>query len=409
MGTAWELVPISDLGTTITGRTPPTARPEFFGDTFPFITPTDMKGQRTIRSTERGISMEGAAFLKGKRLPPGSVAVSCIGWQLGKVAVVSTQSFSNQQLNVILPNSRVRSGYLFYHLSTRREEIRSLGSIGTRTPILKKSAFERLMIPLPPLAVQDKIASILSPYDDLIENNQARVKLLTEMARRIYREWFVEFRYPGCEAGRLANSEPGAIPNGWTIRPFSALGEYVNGHAFKPEDWGPEGTPIIKIRELKNGVTKDTPRYSGDISKKYLIRDGDLLFSWSADLDAYLWTGGPGWLNQHLFRIDPAPGVPTAFLFHALKERMPEFRTLAQGTTMHHIKRSALHQVTTVLPPESITKAFADLVAPLDRLNLELVRTTHNLRATRDLLLPQLMSGEIDVSDLNIAMPEAAA
>src|SRR5690606_27914325 len=98
---------------------------------------------------------------------------------------------------------------------------------------------------------------------------------------------------------------------------------------------------IIKIRELKGGIVADTPRNPGDeIPEKYNIRDGDVLFSWSADLDAYLWMGGEGLLNQHLFTVLPANGLSLAYCFHALKEAMPRFRALSLGATMHHIKRS---------------------------------------------------------------------
>jgi type I restriction enzyme S subunit len=283
-------------------------------------------------------------------------------------------------------------------------------STGVTVPHLNMSDIRSMELPLlPPLLTQRKIATVLSAYDELIENNKLRINVLEEMAQRIYREWFVDFRYPGHQGVARVDSELGPIPEGWAVRSFAALAEYVNGYAFGPEDWGSDGIPIVKIKELKNGVTDETPRYAGDLGPKYKIHDGDLLFSWSADLDAYLWTGGYSWLNQHLFRVDPTPDIPTSFLFHALRERMPEFRSRAQGTTMRHIKRSALRQVTCVVPPEPLRHQMAELVAPVDQLALELVRATRSLRTTRDLLLPRLISGEIDVTDLNIHVPDAAA
>lgn len=280
---------------------------------------------------------------------------------------------------------------------------------GAAQPFIGLGDARQMLVPLPPLPTQHKIAAILSAYDDLIGNTNRRVKLLEETAQRIYRESFIDFRYPGHENVPLVDSELGPIPAGWTVCPFAALGKYVNGYPFKPDDWGIEGLPIIKIRELKNGVTDDTPRYGADLGERYAIRDGDLLFSWSADLDAYLWTGGSGWLNQHLFRVDPAEGIPTAFLFHSLREHMPEFRNRAQGTTMRHIKRSALDQVMVVVPPLLLRLGFAEHVASIDALSLNLVRGVRDLRAARDLLLPRLISGEIDVEDLDIAMADPAA
>ena len=290
-----------------------------------------------------------------------------------------------------------------------RDTVQQRVNVGSTVDRLPLTEFPAFPLRVPPLTTQHKIAAILSAYDDLIENNNRRIKLLEEMAQRIYREWFVDFRYPGHESVALVDSELGPLPEGWEVQPFAALGEYMNGYAFKPDDWGSDGLPIIKIRELKNGVTDETPRYSGDLGPKYEIADGDLLFSWSADLDAYLWTGGPAWLNQHLFRVDPSHGLRQAFLFHALRERMVDFRSRAQGTTMRHIKRAALSQVSCVVPPEVQRNRFEEVVAPVDRLALSVVRATRNLRAARDLLLPRLISGEIDVTDLGIAMGVAAA
>jgi type I restriction enzyme S subunit len=259
---------------------------------------------------------------------------------------------------------------------------------------------------LPPLPIQRRIAGILSAYDDLIENSQRRIKILEEMARRLYREWFVHFRFPGHEDCRLVDSPLGGIPEGWEVQPFSALASYVNGYPFKPAQLGKEGKPIIKIKELKAGIVVDTPRNPGrEIPGKYHVCDGDVLFSWSADLDVYLWRGGEGLLNQHLFNVVPAEGISRAFCFHALKESMPRFRALSLGATMHHIKRSALDLVFTVVSPVSIRNQFQELVCPMHLQLVTLTRHVRNLRRTRDLLLPRLLSGQIDVE----ALQEVAA
>ena len=302
--------------------------------------------------------------------------------------------------------------FIFYYFrsslgrNSLLEHSSSVGTPGIGQPL---ASLRSIRLGLPPLDTQRKIAAILSAYDDQIENNNRRIKLLEEMAQRLYREWLVDFRHPGHENFPLVDSELGPIPHGWSVEPFAKLGNFVNGYAFGPEDWGTTGLPIIKIRELKNGVTDETPRYANALEEKYVVRDGDLLFSWSAHLDAYLWAGGPAWLNQHLFRVDPAAGIASSFLFHALRERMEEFRSRAQGTTMRHIKRSALGQVFTIVPPQALQKAMVAHLAPIDALTLGLVRSVRNLRTSRDLLLPLLISGEIDVADLDILVPEAVA
>lgn len=269
---------------------------------------------------------------------------------------------------------------------------------------IKQSELRQVEVPSPSLDVQRQVASILSTYDDLIMNNTRRIEILEEMARRLYEEWFVHFRFSGHEEASFKESELGRIPEGWKPVAFSEVASFMNGFAFKPSHFTDDGLPVIKIKELKSGITADTPRCSGEIKEKYLVKDGDILFSWSAHLDAYIWKGGEGWLNQHLFKVDGVDGIPKSFLYFSLKDKMGEFRAKSMGTTMQHIKRSALNEVRFPMPSESLTSQFDDLVTPILNEVLLLQRKNTNLRAQRDLLLPKLVSGEIDVSD--IPMPD---
>jgi len=272
---------------------------------------------------------------------------------------------------------------------------------GSSNPSLNRNHIHTIPVLWPSPPIQRRIAAILSAYDDLIENSQRRIKILEEMARRLYREWFVYFRVPGHEDCRLVQSPLGEIPEGWEVKPFSAIASYVNGYTFKPVELGPAGKPIIKIKELKAGIVSDTPRNTGDeIPGKYHIHDGDVLFSWSADLDAYLWMGGDGLLNQHLFTVLPADAFSRAFCFHSLKESMPRFRALSLGATMHHIKRSALDQVFTVVAPAPMRNRFDVLVESIHQQLITISKQIQNLRQSRDLLLPRLLSGLIDIEAL---------
>ena len=133
------------------------------------------------------------------------------------------------------------------------------------------------------------------------------------------------------------------------------------------------------------------------IPDKYKVRDGDVLFSWSADLDAYLWTDGDGLLNQHLFNVLPFDDITRGLCFHALKEAMPRFRALSLGATMHHIKRLALDQVFTVFAPTEVRKRFQILVEPMHNQLITLNKHVTYLRQTRDLLLPRLLAGQVNL------------
>ena len=295
--------------------------------------------------------------------------------------------------------------YLFRSRLIR--DVLSAQGNGANISNLNQDILSRLRVPLPDRRTQARVASILSAYDDLIENNSRRIAILEKMARLIYEEWFVRFRFPGRKEVRMVESELGLVPKGWQVSPCSSVAEFINGYAFKPSDWSAHGVPIIKIKELKDGVTQQTPRLEGTIASRYKIHDGDLLFSWSADLDVYLWNGGRGWLNQHLFQVQPT-SASKCFMFHALRQVMPEFRSKSAGTTMRHIKRSALDEVRLLVPPSHLHESFDAVAAPMDALVLQLERKNRNLRMTRDLLLPKLISGELDVSELSDSMADIA-
>jgi type I restriction enzyme S subunit len=180
---SWPEVRIGDLGDIFTGRTPPTEQPDYFGGDYPFITPGDMRQGKYARLTQRSVSNKGAELLRRIKIPANSVCVSCIGWQMGEVIMTDKPSFTNQQINTIVPNDKVDPSYLYYSLRPRKQEWLSLGAAtGVRTPILNKSAFCDLKVRIPTFPVQRRIADILSAYDNLMENSQRRIQVLESMA-----------------------------------------------------------------------------------------------------------------------------------------------------------------------------------------------------------------------------------
>ena len=246
-------------------------------------------------------------------------------------------------------------------------------------------------------------ADALAALDDLIENNRRRVEVLEEMAREIYREWFVHFRFPGHEDATFVDSDLGPIPEGWSWVPFTDVASFMNGFAFKPAHLGEQGRAVIKIKQLKEGVTKDTPRADADgINQKYWIEPGDLLMSWSAHLGVYWWMDGPGLLNQHLFKVTSISDYSTLYLFYALDRAMAQFWDRAQGTTMRHIKRAALTEVHALAPSVRIVELFTTAVSPLVESMAALKASATELAAIRDLLLPKLVTGQIDVSEVDL-------
>lgn len=414
----WTVMRIRDVGRVVTGRTPPTERSDYFGTEYPFVTPSDMDGTKTIRSTERGLSQCGADLLKSNRVQPGSIAVSCIGWQMGKVAMLSQVSYTNQQINTIIPNSMADVDFLYYSLCTRRSELKNLGSVGTRTPILNKSRFEDLSLPLPPLPVQRTIAGILSAYDDLIETNTRRIAILEEMAQALYREWFVNFRFPGRERCRMVESALGTIPEGWRVAKLGDVARLCRGRSYSGSELVDDGgMPFLNLKciERGGGFRYDgIKRYVGPHKESQLARPGDIIMAVTdmtqerrivARAARVPTTGEPeSVISMDLVRIAPESDIPRDYLYSMLRwsSFADEVKQHANGVNVLHLHPDRIGDFRFSLPPTELGCKYAgitsDMFDTMDVLRLQ----NANLRLTRDILLPTLVSGEVNVEQLDI-------
>ena len=302
----------------------------------------------------------------------------------------------NQRIGLVtFKSDECDRGYIYWLMRTREYQ-RSIANTSTGATVHHTSPNKiyDYDLEVPPLSTQHRIASILSRYDSLIENYQKQIKLLEEAAQRLYKEWFIDLRFPGHENTKIVDG----LPEGWERKSVGEIGEYLNGFAFKPSDWQKLGKPIIKIKEMGNGVTNDTPRNNGErVPAKYLIKAGDLLFSWSATLMVIIWSGEDGWLNQHLFKVTPAKGINREFLLQSISNTIVEFQNLTTGSTMKHIQRNKLDQVFVNVPNAEIMKRYTDISEKTRSNILSLQSQLRLLTEARDRLLPKLMSGEITV------------
>lgn len=265
---------------------------------------------------------------------------------------------------------------------------------GTAQKAVPIAGIKTLQLALPPVSEQKKIVNILLQYDNLIDNNQKQIKLLEEAAQRLYKEWFVDLHFPGYENCKIVDG----VPEGWTVKSMEDIADYLNGYAFKPSDWGEIGKPIIKIKELNCGITKDTPRNTGDdIPEKYRVFPGDIVFSWSATLTAKIWDEEEGLLNQHLFKVTPYDGFCREYVLQSILKTLDEFRNLTTGSTMKHIQRGKLKQVFVKVPSPKIMGEYEKYSDTIRRQILVLSHKIILLTEARDRLLPKLMSGEIEV------------
>ena len=265
---------------------------------------------------------------------------------------------------------------------------------------------------LPPLEEQRAIARVLGALDDKIELNRRMSETLEEMARALFRSWFVDFEPVRAKAkGRPSGlppdldalfpasfeaSELGEIPAGWEVRSLDEIATFTNGLAlqrFPPE--GDEWLPVIKIAEMKRGYTARTSKASTSIDPRYIVEDGDLLFSWSGSLELVLWTHGRGALNQHLFKVT-SDEFPRWFYSGWTRKHLDDFRGIAAGkaTTMGHIQRHHLTDAKVVVPPTGLVVSGDKHLADLVRRRVGLAVQSRDLAKQRDTLLPRLVSGE---------------
>jgi type I restriction enzyme S subunit len=267
----------------------------------------------------------------------------------------------------------------------------------------------RIEVDVPTLDVQQKIACILSTYDDLTENNLRRIKILEEMAQTIYQEWFVKFRFPGHQMLKMVDSPLGKTPEGWEIKNLFELADLTYGFPFKSPlfNTNREGRPVVRIRDVLNG--QSTTFTTEDAPDKYIVHDGDFLVGMDGDFHMGFWAGGTALLVQRVARFRPRGDVGRYALSLALKEPIERFNKMITGTTVAHLGDKHLRTINMIMPDKKLLKELNDILEPLLDLQLNLRAKNRNLCQTRDLLLPKLISGELDVSDLDITIPEVNA
>lgn len=267
---------------------------------------------------------------------------------------------------------------------------------GAAQPKLSQANLRRIEVPLPPLGLQCSIAGILTTYDDLIENCQRRIEILESMARAIYREWFVHFRFPGRELDRL----PSECPDGWELRLVKDIAEVTYGFPFQSKRFSTEvaGESVVRIRDIPNGVSStftDEP-----FEPRYRIQDGNILVGMDGDFHMCIWSGGPAAQNQRVARFQSKGEIGKYHLFLALEGPIQELNRAITGTTVAHLGDMHIRNIQLLWPPDPLRAMARDLLDPIADEIVILKKEIRNLRKTRDLLLPRLMSGQIDVEAL---------
>ena len=312
-----------------------------------------------------------------------------------------------RRMALIRPNpEKVDTRFLFHYFfgadwrHTISKNILS-GSTVDRIPLTKFPEFE---INLPPLETQRKIANILSAYEDLIANNTRRIKILEEMAQAIYREWFVNFRFPGHESTKMVNSSLGKIPAGWEIKTINDVVSIKSGFAFKSKTFVENGDfGLVTIKNVQDGnfITECNSRIS-DLPQKLpdycYLKTGDVLLSLTGNIGRVCLVYGEDYLlNQRVAKLVPHDQANRSlgYLIFKNEEMRTKLENLSTGVAQQNLSPVQTGKVELPIPNKVLLAAFSKNVEPIFDLMRVLFMKNKNLRQTRDLLLPKLISGEL--------------
>jgi type I restriction enzyme S subunit len=338
----------------------------------------------------------------------GDILISMTGSHFNQIASAVGKVGRYQHEFPALLNQRVGKLYVkdktifdenfFYYFISRPETqidlVTSAGGSANQANI-SPSQIKNLELQLPPIQEQQSIAFILSSLDEKIEINLQMNQTLETMVTTIFKEWFIDFNFPGFN-GKLVDG----LPSEWKKIPIDESITFLNGIALQkyPATSETQYLPVIKIRELKQGINESSDKANLEIPKQYIVEDGDVLFSWSGSLEIEIWCGGKGALNQHLFKVF-SDKFPKWFYYLWTKHYLPIYKSIAEGkvTTMGHIQRRHLTDSLINIPDEKTLKLADKIISPiLERLiqNKIQIRT---LTQIRDSLLPKLMTKKIEI------------
>ncbi|TFH39052.1 MAG: restriction endonuclease subunit S [ANME-2 cluster archaeon] len=301
--------------------------------------------------------------------------------------------------------------YLFFALRLKLEMLKSI-STGAATKFLTLTILKDIDFELPPIPTQRKIAAILSAYDDLIENNTRRIKILEEMAQALYSEWFVKFRFPGHETVKLVESELGMVPEGWEVKNLGDLAD-INASSVKKGNELKE-ISYIDIASVSTGqIDKIEPINFVDAPSRArrIVKHGDIIWSTvRPNRKSYSIILRPvsNLIVSTGFVVITAKLVPYTYLYHALTtdDFVGYLTNHASGSAYPAVNSGDFNNASVLLPPNTLLQSFNKIVSDIFENKQNMLEKNDKLRSTRDLLLPKLISGEVDVSSLDILTGE---
>lgn len=403
--------PVVELGRHLRVKHGLAFRGEYFGHSGDFIvlTPGNFYDEGGFKSKDGGEKFYTAPPPPEYVLKRNDLVVAMteqVQGLLGSSALIPCDDvyLHNQRIGLVelQPDVDRRFIYHLFNTSLVRDQIQATAT-GAKIRHTAPSRIEAVKVPLPPLEIQRKIGVILSTYDDLIENNSRRVKLLDELGQRIYGEWFVDFRYPGHEDASFVDSPTGSIPAGWRT---STLGDVSRNFDRRRKPLSgieraqrPGPFPYYGAAKVFDYIDD----YLFDGTYLLVAEDGSVITPDGCPVTQYV--TGKFWANNHTHVLQ-GETVSTEYLTLVLS-RQP-ISGYVTGAAQPKLTQANLNRIPVTVPPERVATRFDEHVLPIFRLRHLLERERSALQESRDRLRPQLISGELDVQDLDIAVEEAA-
>ena len=389
----WKKVKLGEICERVTsGGTPKANVSSYYNPpTIPWLKTKEVNYCR-ITETENYISEEGLKNSSAKLISPNSVIIAMYGQgdTAGRIAINKIPLATNQACcNLTIDKSKADYEFIYYQLCTLYDKLVSLKA-GAAQPNLNARIIKNLEIIMPSLPIQHRIATILSHYDSLIENYQKQIKLLEEAAQRLYKEWFVDLRFPRHENTKIVDG----LPEGWEKKKLVDMADVQYGYAFdgKLFNSNSEGMPILRIRNIPDGITSDyTTEEAQDC---YIVHNGDIVVGMDGIFHINSWSGGDAYLVQRACSFRPKEECMKGFIFQAIQEPIKFFEKTLVGATVAHLGKKHIDSIELCIPKNfELYKPFSKFYNQRQGL-LSQIRL---LTEARDRLLPKLMSGEIEV------------
>ena len=403
---------LSSMIEIISGETPKTDKPEYWNGNIGWLSVADFNNvERFVYGSEKTITPKGLQESNTKLLKKGDVIISARG-TVGALAQIGKEMAFNQScFGLRAKPEYITNDFLFYALKNYIKNFKAK-STGSVFETINISSFDLMKLSVPCLKKQQSIAAVLSALDKKIALNKQINARLEQMAKTLYDYWFVQFDFPDA-SGKPYKSSGGEmvfdetlkrkIPKGWEVKSLWKIAKYFNGLAlqkYRPENELDDFLPVIKIREMNEGVSSNTERAKTNIPKEAIIDDGDILFSWSATLEIKIWSQGKGALNQHIFKVTSSE-YPKYFFYFELLNYLKHFKMIAdlRKTTMGHITQDHLKQAYICIPSQPLLEKLEKIVTPIFQKMLITQKQNHQLTQLRDFLLPMLMNGQVSVAE----------